>query len=64
MDVASLSIRSAPARRAAVGLASQFHLACANEGILIGPGGFLSVSKVHDAAAISYAITGLWGANS
>ena len=43
----------------APGLASLFHLACANEGVLIGPGGILTVSTAHDAAAISFAIAGL-----
>jgi glutamate-1-semialdehyde 2,1-aminomutase len=43
----------------ALGLASLFHLACANEGVLIGPGGILTVSTAHDAAAITHAISGL-----
>jgi glutamate-1-semialdehyde 2,1-aminomutase len=43
----------------ALGLASLFHLACANEGVLIGPGGILAVSTVHDAAAIDFAIASL-----
>jgi glutamate-1-semialdehyde 2,1-aminomutase len=43
----------------ALGLAPLFHLACLSEGILIGPGGILSVSTAHDAAAIAHAITGL-----
>jgi glutamate-1-semialdehyde 2,1-aminomutase len=91
MDAASLSIRSALARRAealgleviltgmgsvagiafaadpdrheddpsALGLAALFHLACLSEGVLIGPGGVLSVSTAHDAAAVSFAIGGL-----
>lgn len=40
----------------ALGLASLFHLACANEGVLIGPGGILTVSTTHDDAAMSFAI--------
>jgi hypothetical protein len=40
-------------------LASLFHLACLSEGVLIGPGGVLSVSSAHDAAAISFAIEGM-----
>jgi glutamate-1-semialdehyde 2,1-aminomutase len=91
MDAASLSIRSALARRAdalgleviltgtgsvagiafaadperheddpsALGLAALFHLACLSEGVLIGPGGILSVSTAHDADAVSFAIAGL-----
>jgi glutamate-1-semialdehyde 2,1-aminomutase len=43
----------------ALGLASLFHLACANEGVLIGPGGILSVATAHDAGALSHAIAGL-----
>jgi glutamate-1-semialdehyde 2,1-aminomutase len=43
----------------ALGLASLFHLACANEGVLIGPGGILTVSSVHDEQAIAHAIRGL-----
>jgi glutamate-1-semialdehyde aminotransferase len=43
----------------ALGLASLFHLACANEGLMIGPGGILTVSTVHDEAAISFACAGL-----
>jgi glutamate-1-semialdehyde 2,1-aminomutase len=43
----------------ALGMASLFHLACANEGVLIGPGGVLTVSTAHDEAAVSHAITGL-----
>jgi glutamate-1-semialdehyde aminotransferase len=39
----------------ALGLASLFHLACANEGVLIGPGGILAVSTAHDEAAMSFA---------
>jgi len=91
MDAASLSIRSALARRAdelgldivlsgigsvsgiaftadakrheddpsALGLASLFHLACLSEGVLLGPGGIVSVSTAHDAAAVSHAIAGM-----
>jgi glutamate-1-semialdehyde 2,1-aminomutase len=39
----------------ALGLASLFHLACANEGLMIGPGGIMTVSTVHDEAAITFA---------
>jgi glutamate-1-semialdehyde 2,1-aminomutase len=46
----------------ALGLASLFHLACANEGVLIGPGGILSVTTAHDAGALSHAIAGLCAA--
>jgi glutamate-1-semialdehyde aminotransferase len=49
---------------AALGLASLFHLACANEGVLIGPGGILTVSTTHDMPAIAHAIDGLSSALS
>ena len=39
----------------APGLASLFHLACANEGLMIGPGGIMTVSTAHDEAAIAFA---------
>jgi glutamate-1-semialdehyde 2,1-aminomutase len=39
----------------ALGLASLFHLACANEGLMIGPGGIMTVSTMHDEAAIVFA---------
>jgi glutamate-1-semialdehyde 2,1-aminomutase len=43
----------------ALGLAPLFHLACLNEGILLGPGGILSVSTAHDSAAMAHATEGL-----
>jgi glutamate-1-semialdehyde aminotransferase len=43
-------------------VASLFHLAALSEGVLIGPGGVLALSTVHDAEAISQAIAGLSGA--
>jgi glutamate-1-semialdehyde 2,1-aminomutase len=46
----------------ALGLASLFHLACANEGLMIGPGGILTVSTVHDEATISFASDALCSA--
>jgi glutamate-1-semialdehyde 2,1-aminomutase len=62
-SVAGIAFAADPKRHeddpSALGLASLFHLACANEGVLIGPGGILSVSTAHDAAAISQAIAGL-----
>jgi glutamate-1-semialdehyde 2,1-aminomutase len=42
-----------------LGLASLFHLACLSEGVLIGPGGVLTVSTAHDEAAVASAIAGL-----
>jgi glutamate-1-semialdehyde 2,1-aminomutase len=62
-SVAGIAFAADPKRHeddpSALGLASLFQLACANEGVLIGPGGILSVSTAHDAAAISHAISGL-----
>ena len=46
----------------ALGVASLFHLAALSEGVLIGPGGILSLSTAHDAAAVSVAIAGLCAA--
>lgn len=43
----------------ALTLGALFHLACANEGVLIGPGGTLALSTAHDAAATSQTIAGL-----
>jgi glutamate-1-semialdehyde 2,1-aminomutase len=43
----------------ALGLASLYHLAALNEGVVIGPGGVMAVSTAHDEAAVAYAITGL-----
>jgi glutamate-1-semialdehyde 2,1-aminomutase len=43
----------------ALGLASLFHLACLSEGVMLGPGGIISVSSAHDAAAVSHAIAGM-----
>jgi glutamate-1-semialdehyde 2,1-aminomutase len=62
-SVAGIAFSADPKRHeddtSALGVASLFHLACANEGVLIGPGGILSVSTAHDDAAMSYAIAGL-----
>ncbi len=40
----------------ALGLSALFHLACASEGLLIGPGGILAVSTAHDETTIELAI--------
>jgi glutamate-1-semialdehyde 2,1-aminomutase len=62
-SVAGIAFAADPMRHednpSALGLASLFHLACLSEGVLIGPGGVLSVSSAHDAAAISFAIEGM-----
>jgi glutamate-1-semialdehyde 2,1-aminomutase len=43
----------------AIGLASLFHLAALDAGVMMGPGGIISVSTAHDDAAVSQAIAGL-----
>jgi glutamate-1-semialdehyde 2,1-aminomutase len=62
-SVAGIAFAADPKRHeddpSAPGLASLFHLACANEGVLIGPGGILAVSTAHDEAAIAFAVAGL-----
>jgi glutamate-1-semialdehyde 2,1-aminomutase len=62
-SVMGISFAADPQRHeddpSALGLASLFHLACANEGVLIGPGGILAVSTAHDAAAMDFAIAAL-----
>ena len=65
-SVAGIAFAADPKRHednpSELGLASLFHLACLSEGVLIGPGGVLTVSTAHDAAAVSFAIDGLSGA--
>jgi len=65
-SVVGISFAADPKRHeddpSALGLASLFQLACANEGVLFGPGGILAVSTAHDRAAIDFAIAALWAA--
>jgi len=62
-SVSGISFLADPARHednpSALGLAALFHLACANEGVLIGPGGILSVCTVHDERTLETAIGAL-----
>jgi glutamate-1-semialdehyde 2,1-aminomutase len=62
-SVAGIAFTADPTRHeddpSALGLGPLFHLACANAGVLLGPGGIISQSTVHDEAATSAAITGL-----
>jgi glutamate-1-semialdehyde 2,1-aminomutase len=62
-SVAGIAFAADPKRHednpSELGLASLFHLACLSEGVLIGPGGVLTVSTSHDATAVSFAIAGL-----
>jgi glutamate-1-semialdehyde 2,1-aminomutase len=62
-SVAGIAFAGDPKRHeddpSALGIASLFHLACLSEGVMIGPGGILAVSTVHDEAAVTHAIAGL-----
>jgi glutamate-1-semialdehyde 2,1-aminomutase len=62
-SVAGIAFTADPMRHeddpSALGLASLFHLACLSEGVLIGPGGIITVSTAHDAEAVAFAISGL-----
>jgi len=62
-SVAGIAFAADPKRHeddpSALGFASLFHLACANEGVIIGPGGILALSTAHDPAAVAFAIAGL-----
>lgn len=62
-SVAGIAFAADPKRHeddpSALGVASLFQLACAHEGILLGPGGVIAVSTAHDAAAVSFAASGL-----
>ncbi len=62
-SVAGISFPADPMRHeddpSAIGLAPLFHLACLSEGVMMGPGGIISVSTAHDDAAIEFAIQGM-----
>ena len=62
-SVAGIAFTADPTRHeddpSALGLGPLFHLACANAGVLLGPGGIIAQSTVHDAAATSAASAGL-----
>jgi glutamate-1-semialdehyde 2,1-aminomutase len=62
-SIAGIAFAADPMRHeddpSALGLASMFHLACLSEGVLIGPGGIISLSTAHDEAAVAHAIAGL-----
>ena len=67
-SVAGIAFPGDPLRHeddpSALGLAPIFHLACLNEGVLIGPGGIISLSTVHGEEAVAAAIAGLSAALS
>lgn len=62
-SVAGIAFADDPSRHeddpSALGLGPLFHLACANAGVLLGPGGIIAQSTVHDEAATQAAIAGL-----
>lgn len=62
-SVAGIAFTADPSRHeddpSALGLGPLFQLACANAGVLLGPGGIVALSTVHDEAATSAAIAGL-----
>jgi glutamate-1-semialdehyde 2,1-aminomutase len=47
---------------AAIGVAALFHLACAVQGVLMGPGGIVALSTAHGAIAVQQTIDGLCAA--
>jgi glutamate-1-semialdehyde 2,1-aminomutase len=59
-SVMGIAFSADPARHedalSVLGLASLFHLACANEGVLIGPGGIFAASTAIDEAVLGKAI--------
>jgi glutamate-1-semialdehyde 2,1-aminomutase len=65
-SVAGIAFTADPSRHeddpSALGLGPLFHLACANAGVLLGPGGIIAQSTVHDEIATSSAITGMTAA--
>jgi glutamate-1-semialdehyde 2,1-aminomutase len=62
-SIAGIAFTADPSRHeddpSALGLGPLFHLACANAGVLLGPGGIIAQSTVHDDAATRSAITGM-----
>jgi glutamate-1-semialdehyde aminotransferase len=62
-SIAGIAFPADPMRHeddpSALGLASMFHLACLSEGVLLGPGGIITLSTAHDEAAVAHAIAGL-----
>jgi glutamate-1-semialdehyde 2,1-aminomutase len=62
-SVAGIAFAADPSRHeddpSALTLGPLFHLACANAGVLLGPGGIIALSTVHDETATSAAIAGM-----
>jgi glutamate-1-semialdehyde 2,1-aminomutase len=62
-SVAGIAFTADPSRHeddpSALTLGPQFQLACANAGVLLGPGGIVALSTVHDEEAIGAVIAGL-----
>jgi glutamate-1-semialdehyde 2,1-aminomutase len=65
-SVAGIAFAADPSRHednpSALGLVPLFQLACANAGVLLGPGGVMALSTAHDDAAMSTVIAGLTSA--
>ena len=62
-SVGGIAFRADPARHednpAALGVSGLFHLACANAGVLLGPGGIMALSTAHDDEVMNAAMKGL-----
>jgi glutamate-1-semialdehyde 2,1-aminomutase len=65
-SVAGIAFTADPSRHeddpSALSLGPLYHLACANAGVLLGPGGIIAQSTVHDEAATGTAIAGMQAA--
>jgi glutamate-1-semialdehyde 2,1-aminomutase len=62
-SVGGIAFAADPARHednpSALGLGGLFHLACANAGVLLGPGGIIALSTVHDDQVMQMAMKGM-----
>jgi len=62
-SVAGIAFTADPSRHeddpSALTLGPLFQLACANAGVLLGPGGIVALSTVHDEEAVGAAIAGM-----
>jgi glutamate-1-semialdehyde aminotransferase len=62
-SVAGIAFTADPSRHeddpSALTLGPLFHLACANAGVLLGPGGIVALSTVHDEEAVAAVIAGM-----
>ena len=62
-SVAGIAFAADPLRHednpAALGVGGLFHLACASAGVLLGPGGIMALSTVHDEQVMRTAMSGI-----